>query len=265
MKRLEYIDILRGISIMGVVLIHVVSMLGGVEASIWHIIFLGLTRYCVPMFFVCMGAIQLRKDRELDIHKLYTKNIPRFLVAIFLYGLSYLAPFSFLNTWTNGNQNLCTVYGYPGYVVLGAYLGEKEFTKSQRYVIYIIGGAACILSIVEQAIRVGRGYGLEYTLFDYYSPTTIWLAIAVFILLKYMWRERQVRKWYDRILLFAGCYSMGIYFLHTIVLLLLQNWLTSYYISWRPVRSLGDVILVFSITLLIVWSMSKNKYSRIWV
>lgn len=84
MKRLEYIDILRGISIMGVVLIHVVSMLGGVEASIWHIIFLGLTRYCVPMFFVCMGAIQLRKDRELDIHKLYTKNIPRFLVAIFL-------------------------------------------------------------------------------------------------------------------------------------------------------------------------------------
>lgn len=347
MKRLEYIDILRGISIMGVVLIHVVSMLGGVEASIWHIIFLGFTRYCVPMFFVCMGAIQLRKDRELDIHKLYTKNIPRFLVAIFLYGLlhkiirfflgqygkwslgelllsypkkfitgelefsfwfmyalipiyfmlpilraiatqdhsqkavkiflglwmlaslinglSYLAPFSFLNTWTNGNQNLCTVYGYPGYVVLGAYLGEKEFTKSQRYVIYIIGGAACILSIVEQAIRVGRGYGLEYTLFDYYSPTTIWLAIAVFILLKYMWRERQVRKRYDRILLFAGCYSMGIYFLHTIVLLLLQNWLISHYISWRPVRSLGDVILVFSITLLIVWSMSKNKYSRIWV
>lgn len=177
----------------------------------------------------------------------------------------FSSPFSFLNTWTNGNQNLCTVYGYPGYVVLGAYLGEKEFTKSQRHVIYIIGGAACILSIVEQAIRVGRGYGLEYTLFDYYSPTTIWLAIAVFILLKYMWRERQVRKWYDRILLFAGCYSMGIYFLHTIVLLLLQNWLTSYYISWRPVRSLGDVILVFSITLLIVWSMSKNKYSRIWV
>lgn len=83
MKRLEYIDILRGISIIGVVLIHVVSMLGGVEASIWHIIFLGLTRYCVPMFFVCMGAIQLRKDRELDIHKLYTKTFQGFSSPFF--------------------------------------------------------------------------------------------------------------------------------------------------------------------------------------
>ena len=83
MKRLEYIDILRGISIIGVVLIHVISILGGVEAGVWHIVYLGLTRYCVPMFFVCMGAILLQKDRELNIHKLYTKNIPRFLIAIF--------------------------------------------------------------------------------------------------------------------------------------------------------------------------------------
>lgn len=29
----------------------------------------------------------MQKDRELNIHKLYTKNIPRFLIAIFLYGL----------------------------------------------------------------------------------------------------------------------------------------------------------------------------------
>ena len=84
MKRLENIDILRGISIIGVVLIHVISILGGVEAGVWHIVYLGLTRYCVPMFFVCMGAILLQKDRELNIHKLYTKNIPRFLIAIFL-------------------------------------------------------------------------------------------------------------------------------------------------------------------------------------
>lgn len=347
MKRLEYIDILRGISIIGVVLIHVISILGGVEAGVWHIVYLGLTRYCVPMFFVCMGAILLQKDRELNIHKLYTKNIPRFLIAIFLYGLlhkitrfflgqygqlsfgellfaypkkfitgelefsfwfmyalipiyfmlpilkaivvqdhslkvvkiflglwmmaslinglSYLEPFSFLNTWTNGNQNLCTVYGYPGYVVLGAYLGEKKFTKGQRYVLYSIGGFACIVSIVEQTIRVDRGYGLEYTLFDYYSPTTIWLTIAVFVFIKYIWRERQIRKWYSRVLLFAGCYSMGIYFLHTIALLLLQHWLTIRYVSWRPIRSLVDVILVFAVTLLGVWSMSKNKYSRKWI
>ena len=74
MKRLEYIDILRGISIIGVVLIHVISILGGVETGVWHIVYLGLTRFCVPMFFVCMGAILLQKDRELNIHKLYTKN-----------------------------------------------------------------------------------------------------------------------------------------------------------------------------------------------
>ena len=61
------------------------------------------------------------------------------MMASLINGLSYLEPFSFLNTWTNGNQNLCTVYGYPGYVVLGAYLGEKKFTKSQRYVLYSIG------------------------------------------------------------------------------------------------------------------------------
>ena len=109
MKRLEYIDILRGISIIGVVLIHVISILGGVEAGVWHIVYLGLTRYCVPMFFVCMGAILLQKDRELNIHKLYTKNIPRFLIAIFLMG-SYIRSHAF--SWDSmGNsvlENCCS-------------------------------------------------------------------------------------------------------------------------------------------------------------
>ena len=217
----------------------------------------------IPIYFMLpiLKAIVVQ-DHSLKVVKIF---LGLWMMASLINGLSYIEPFSFLNTSTNGNQNLCTVYGYPGYVVLGAYLGEKKFTKGQRYVLYSIGGFACIVSIVEQTIRVDRGYGLEYTLIDYYSPTTIWLTIAVFVFIKYIWRERQIRKWYSRVLLFAGCYSMGFYFLHTIALLLLQHWLTIRYVSWRPIRSLVDVILVFAVTLLVVWSMSKNKYSRKWI
>ncbi len=123
MKRLEYIDILRGISIIGVVLIHVISILGGVEAGVWHIVYLGLTRYCVPMFFVCMGAILLQKDRELNIHKLYTKNIPRFLIAIFLYGLLHKITRFFLGQY--GQLSFGELlFAYPKKFITG----ELEFS-----------------------------------------------------------------------------------------------------------------------------------------
>lgn len=347
MERQEYIDVLRGISIIGVIAIHVISVLGGVEACGSHIVYLGITRYCVVMFFLCTGAILLRKDRKLNIRKLYTKNIPRFFAAIFLYGLlhkvvrfflgqygdmtfgrlllsypkkfitgelefsfwymyalipiyfmlpvlkaivmpdhdrkvvkiflilwgmaslinglSHLMPLSFLNTWTNGNWNFCTVYGYPGYVVLGAYLGERNYTKRQRWGIYVLGGLACIVAILDQLVRVEKGYSLEYTLFDYYSPTTIVLAIAVFVGVRHLGMKRKAEKNYDKILTFAGRYSMGMYFLHTVVLLILQERLLKYYTNVRPVRSLVYIALIFLLTLGIVWGLASNKYSRKWI
>ena len=215
-KREHYIDVLRGISIIGVILIHVICALGGTEASKYYVFYLGMTRFCVAMFFVCTGSVMLNKTGIIDIKTIYFKRVPRFIIAIFIYGylhkiirivignidmdvrdmarcypklfftgeleltfwFMYAVIFIYMilpiikvfvkhagdkelklfltlwfltsivnalvnsdivpyfRVWLNGNTKLAVAYGYPGYLILGSYLLQKDFSLVKRIVIY---------------------------------------------------------------------------------------------------------------------------------
>jgi len=92
--RVKYIDYIKCIAILCVILVHLCgryrfvttteAQYMGAFALAW------IVRIGVPLFFMCTGALFLH-IRELDIKKLFRKNIPKLVVCLILYSFIYSA------------------------------------------------------------------------------------------------------------------------------------------------------------------------------
>ena len=87
------IDLTKAIAIAGVITIHVCSAgftedIGSVN-WLFSLFYGSLTRASVPLFFMCSGALMLDPDRVISVKRLYTKNIPRLLIALFFWAAAY--------------------------------------------------------------------------------------------------------------------------------------------------------------------------------
>lgn len=93
MERNSKIDLLKTIAIFGVIVIHTCS--GGYSNPIpsfdWiSSVFWGsIVRASVPIFFMCSGVLLLTPHKELSLKKLYTKNLLKIVVAMFVWALAY--------------------------------------------------------------------------------------------------------------------------------------------------------------------------------
>lgn len=87
------IDLLKTAAIFGVIIIHMCS--AGYNNPIpsfnWlSSVFWGsIVRASVPIFFMCSGALLLSPDRELSLKKLFTGNLLRIVLAMFVWALAY--------------------------------------------------------------------------------------------------------------------------------------------------------------------------------
>ena len=93
MERNRSIDLLKTIAIFGVVVIHMCSSgySNPIPSFNWiSTVFWGsLMRASVPIFFMCSGALLLTPHKELSLKKLYTKNLLKIVVAMFVWALAY--------------------------------------------------------------------------------------------------------------------------------------------------------------------------------
>lgn len=62
-----------------------------IDSKNWYAtIFWGsLVRYAVPLFFMCSGSLLLNPEKDMTLKKLYTKNLPRILIALFFWATAY--------------------------------------------------------------------------------------------------------------------------------------------------------------------------------
>lgn len=91
-KRIEYIDLLRIIATIGVIIIHVSTQnieLIGVNSFKWniYIIYDSIFRWCVPIFVMISGTLLLSK--KYDFKKLYFKKILRIVTAFIFWAIIY--------------------------------------------------------------------------------------------------------------------------------------------------------------------------------
>lgn len=105
--RVIYLDILKTIAIMGVLLIHITSR-GFTSYDILSIDYFisGLiscaVRFSVPVFVMVSGALFLNENKEITVRKIFCVYIPRILAALILFALFYEALPVFVKFLTTG-------------------------------------------------------------------------------------------------------------------------------------------------------------------
>ena len=108
------VDVLKALAIVGTVTIHAstAAYYDGFGSLPWlSAIFWGtISRWAVPVFFLCSGALLLDPDRDLSLRKLWGRNILHILLAMWVWAFAY------------------KVYGLlPGGITLaGLWQGAKE-------------------------------------------------------------------------------------------------------------------------------------------
>ena len=90
--RIKYIDFLKGIAIIGVIMIHVCGTLitsdDGSFAWRTYVVYDALSRFAVPVFFMCSGVLLLNNEKEMTFKRVM-KYEGRILLALFIYGGIY--------------------------------------------------------------------------------------------------------------------------------------------------------------------------------
>lgn len=149
-KRLVYIDIIKIISILGVILIHV-------SAEYWYAIPVASNRYeamnlwnaigrfGVACFIMCSGVLLLKKD-ELSYKDLLKKYIWRLGLAFIIW--------SFIYALVNADYNIMQVF-----VLL-----KKGIPRAHLWYLIMIIGMYLILPIIRIFIKNARKKDVEYFL-----------------------------------------------------------------------------------------------------
>lgn len=92
--RVKYIDYIKCFAIMCVIVIHLCGRYR--YATITEAEYMGayvlawIVRIGVPLFFMCTGALFLHL-KEMDVKKLFIKNIPKLIVCLLVYSFIYSA------------------------------------------------------------------------------------------------------------------------------------------------------------------------------
>jgi len=197
--RVLYADILRTLTIYAVFIIHVcgVRWYSTVGTTEWLTLntYMTLLRWCIPVFFMLSGIIILDPKYDLSFKKLYTKALPRLVIALVFWSILYrtLSPITsiLLNTkdvTINDWQRIYTeiAFGTPWhhlwfmYAIIAIYILSpllRVFTahaEKKHYfyflVIYFIFGS--VIPKINAAYNVHISFGV----YDLYSYTGYFLA-----------------------------------------------------------------------------------------
>ena len=110
------------------------------------------------------------------------------------------------------------VLGYTGYFTLGYYLNKKAIKKKTELIIYIVGLAGVIFTIIATTILSNKEGYAGPLFYDNLTVNVAAMGVAVFVFFKNHLNaehgSKRVRKWVQ---LLSRC-SLGVYLVHIIVL-----------------------------------------------
>lgn len=93
MKRKIYIDLVKTIAIIGVIVIHTSSSAVMLSAGTfsWNaaMIFRSVFGASVPLFLMCSGALLLNPEKIMTVKKLYCHSLMRIVIAMFFWAVIY--------------------------------------------------------------------------------------------------------------------------------------------------------------------------------
>ncbi len=161
-KRLVYTDVLRIIAIFAVIVIHTTANILTAcppSAPVWWQtnILSAAARFAVPIFFMVSGVFFLDPDKETGIKKIFSKNIPRLIVAFAFWAIAYEIYPAFTDWVKTGEFDFqIIVFGLKKILY-----GNEHF---HLYFIYLIIGLYIITPILRVFTKNATRRQTEYFL-----------------------------------------------------------------------------------------------------
>lgn len=109
---------------------------------------------------------------------------------------------------------------YIGYVLLGHYLYTYNFSKNGKYIVYVMGIAGMIFTILITIYKCMSGNTCDETYFSYAMPNVALWSMAVFVFFKNTCAQEGRMARFVR---YLSDISLGIYGSHLLIIFLLQN------------------------------------------
>lgn len=165
-ERLAYLDVLRVLATVAVVLLHVAAArFAGlqVDSSAWAAVNLydSATRFAVPVFFLISGALFLDPSASVTVSSVWRKSLPRLVVAWVAWSLFYAwwvtrdGPHrgrGFLETVPNAYYHLWFLPALAGCYVLAPILRRVVTDRAIAWYLVGIGAALSVLDVLVRLI-----------------------------------------------------------------------------------------------------------------
>lgn len=135
--------------------------------------------FFIPLFmmYLCIPVLSLLKDY---------KQILAYMTAMaFLAYSVYPVCCTFLGISFNGNIQFPVAGGYLLYVILGYLLSTTDMSKKTRMFLCILGATGAGIRYISTVAWSTNSSGLNHAFWGYLSFPTVFLAVGVFVAVKY--------------------------------------------------------------------------------
>ena len=234
-------SVLKGINLFEIGIRQFISrcFLTSVENVYW---------FFIPLFsvYLALPALSLLKNH---------RKVLWYLAGCTFLLTSLLPPvFRYLGLGWNTNLNMPMVSGYLLFVILGYLLSTEELNRKLRLVIYVFGIFGAVLRYAMTVLLSVRDGAINKMFFSYTEYYSVFLAVAVFVLFRYMKPVEFLNNKRAVLSKISGC-SFGVYLIHMIVIRFFSYVLpeTVFGVVWRMMAP----VLIYFVALLITFILKK--------
>jgi len=197
-----------------------------------------------------------------------TTELLCYFVALWFLSVSII-PFIEKITHIDSKVDLKMISGYVGYLVLGNLLGKAQLTKRYLFISFIIFILAVATTSIGTYIMTVRNNGAFFGyLYSYLSPNVIFMSAAAFVFFKYTAENIRAFEYgpVKKIIGALSSASLGIYFIHTMVLYILSNGYLGFKLNSFTYKALYAVpataMITFTVSFAAIWMVRKIPVIR---
>ena len=211
----------------------------------WFILMIAGIYICIP-FIKPIVETDLRIKYFLALSLIFAFVFPELFMLAKDFGNDLIIQGSKAIKTDVKNMNMHIVLGYVSYFVLGYYFDKIKLGKNQRIIIYVLGLAGFIFTVVVDlavALKTQTACGRYYGNFN---VNILLETLAVFTFFKYGKYESDKL---NAIVLKMSKYSFGAYLVHALIIEQLNIRLGLNTLSFNPVLAVPSIgVIVFAVS-----------------
>ncbi len=246
-QRKCYLDILRIVSMLAVILMHTssrcVSHLQPLDTQ-WQVNYVinGLTRWAVPVFVMISGALFLGRE-SIDIKLLFKKNILRLVTAYLFWSLLYTLTYSIIPYY--GELSVISVKNAIAGTIKGGYY--------HLWFIPMIIGVYLLLPVIHLVTKYARRSLLRYFLI---------LGVVIYFILPIVCRNDSMKNILADIVDSVGQSYVGLYVFYFILGYYLNN---ANHSKCCNGACIGLGIIGAAISVFVILQTARNNQYAAWI